>query len=382
MRHSPFSALHEPQPDVVFAASARAKAAGPSAIDGTVGMVLDDEGRPVVLQSVRKAMAAVAAEDPDVGYSPIRGKDGFRDAVGKLIGADEFTASVATTGGTGAVSANAHLLSCMMADVSVGVPTPTWANHAHVLRAARLHPAELPYLGEGGTPTVHGILRGVRQGLNAMLLHGTCHNPTGLDLTEEQWGIIAREMAQHGTIAMVDFAYQGIGDTPENDAKPIGILREAGVTTLIAWSGAKNHTLYAERPGLAAAFTQNAADRRKVQGEYDGSLRAVQSSSPGYGQRLITAVQEDFNDMWRSDLRGMRMLIAEKRRVLAKHLPKEFGPTLDGKGMFALLPLLPEQVSELEKRKVFLLPDGRINIAGIPEARLGELAEAINGVLR
>lgn len=374
---SPFNALPEPKVDPIFAASQRAKAAGPGAIDGTVGMLLDDAGNPTVLPSVRRAMQELTAQEPDVGYCPIRGRDAFRESVGRLIGADAQTASVATTGGTGAMSANAHLLANMMADPWLVVPTPTWANHANVFRAAGVGLQEVPYLDEAGAPTLTHILRSVRFGTNAVLLHGTCHNPTGLDFSQEQWETLAQEMAKHGTVAMLDIAYQGLGDEPEHDALPMKTLRSHGVPTLVGWSGAKNHTLYAERPGLAAAMTSTPAEQRKVQGQYNASLRATQSSSPGYAQRLISLVQDEHADTWRTDLRSVRMLIAEKRRVLTGLLPEEFTAPLAGKGMFSTLPLSPEQTKRLEQENVFILEDGRINIAGIPLARMEELAEKI-----
>ena len=377
-----FNALPEPKSDPIFAASQRAKAAGPGAIDGTIGMLLDDSGNPTVLPSVRRAMRELTAQEPDVGYCPIRGRDAFRESVGRLIGADEHTASVATTGGTGAMSANAHLLSKMMADASLVVPTPTWANHENIFRAAGVGLQEVPYLDEAGAPTLTHILRAVRLNASAVLLHGTCHNPTGLDFSDEQWKTLAEEMAKYGTVAMLDIAYQGLGDEPEKDAAPIATLRAQGVPTLVGWSGAKNHTLYAERPGLAAAMTSNAAEQRKVQGQYSASLRATQSSSPGYAQRLISLVQDERADAWREDVRAVRMLITEKRRVLTELLPEEFAAPLAGKGMFAMLPLSPEQVQRLEHEKVFLLEDGRINIAGIPLARMEELAEKLRNVSR
>ncbi len=377
-----FDDLPEPSPDQIFAANQRARAAGNDVINGTVGMILDEDGKVAVLPSVRAAMREIADEHPDVAYAPLKGIDGYRAGVQKFLGLqDAKIASVATTGGTEAVSLNARLINEIIADAQIVVPTPTWGNHEGVLRHTGIHSHEVSYLNMEGRPSVRHIIKAIHEGFHAVLLHGTCHNPTGLDLNPEQWEELAKKMAEYNTIALVDIAYQGLGAEPQDDAQPIHTLARHGVPTLYSWSGSKNHTIYNERAGLAGAIAPSDKAQKKIQGVYERLLRTSHSSSPSYGQRIVAAVQERHAQEHATDLRAVRETVGDKRRALSALLPEEFQYPLSGNGMFAILPITPDQVTALEQKKVFVLADGRINIAGIPSARIPELADKIREVL-
>jgi aspartate/tyrosine/aromatic aminotransferase len=380
MQHSPFLSLPETKPDPIFQIAAEAKAAGPGAINGTVGMFLDEEGNTLMFPSVRHAVQQLALQEADFSYPPLNGLPSYREAVHKLLfEPDAHVASIATTGGTEAVRFNMGLLRRIDPERKLVLPIPTWANHRSISEDAGLSIEEVPYLDKG-EPTIEHIVQSVKGGAAAVLLHGRCHNPTGLDLTEDQWRELAAELQKNGAIALLDTAYQGFAGTPEEDALPIRILSENGVPTLVAWSASKNHSIYSERVGLAAACVPDAQLKKLVDNHYAIITRRIHSASASYGQRIVALTQEHFSEDWRNDLSSARLLLQQKRRTLAEQLPAEFSQVLSGNGMFAILPLSTEEIQQLKAEKVFLTNDGRINIAGVPLARISELAEKIKRV--
>lgn len=380
MSPSPFEHLAQPTSDPIFAIAAEAKAAGPEAINGTVGMLLNEDGTVKVLASTQQAIYALEDQEiDDFGYPPLNGLPAYRAAVHNLLGNHPHMASIATTGGTEAVSMNLRLLDRMLSGKSIIMPTPTWANHAALCKEAGIETTTVPYL-ENNRPSIEHIAEAVKKEAHGVLLHGTCHNPSGLDLSNEQWTDLAREMSKNGSVALVDLAYQGFARAPADDARPISILAQEGVSTLVAWSASKNHSIYSERTGLAAAITPDEKTRAKIDGTYAGIIRSLHSASAVFGQRIVAIVQQQFQDSWKKDLHSVRFSLVQKRMDLSSELPDEFAPALGGNGMFALLPLSSEEIARLKEQKVFLTGDGRINIGGIPTHRISELAEKIRKV--
>ena len=214
-----------------------------------------------------------------------------------------------------------------------------------------------------------------------VLLQVGCHNPTGLDLGHNQMSTLIAELQKMSCIVLLDFAYQGFKDEPEQDAALIGECIDAGLPTLVTWSASKNHSIYGLRTGLAAAIVSTNAEKNMVDGIYCTIVRGLHSASATFGQAIVASVQKKFSVQWRDDLRSARQMMARKRALLIKNLPDSFHASLAGFGMFAMLPLTSEQIVRLKtEEQVFLAPDGRINIAGIPEKRIAELCEKIGRV--
>lgn len=381
-----FSRLPPPWSDPLFSIAAEARAAGSAAIDGTIGIVLTEESKPHVLPVVRAVMKEIATELPSAtfAYSPLLGVPEYRVTVESLLGGGSM-ASIATTGGTAALAINLRVIKAMYEKekLLLILPVPTWVNHQNVCRSAGLEITEVPYL-KNGKVSIDAMLTAVTTSKHpvALVLHAGCHNPTGLDLSLDQWKELARGLANRPCAVLLDLAYQGFKGEPEADAEPIRIMTEAGVPTLVAWSASKNHSIYGLRTGLAAAFVSSADEKAKVEGLYAQTARGFTSTAPLIGQQVVLRTQTKHADAWRKDLRELRSLIDGKRESLSTKLPPQFHTALDGSGMFAVLPLTSDQIRILkEKHKVFLAPDGRINISGIPEKRIGELAEKIGTVL-
>lgn len=383
----PFTRLPAPKPDPIFAITAEAVAAGPKAINGTIGVVMDEEGKVLMFPSVAAALKDIGAtlQQQNMGYPTLAGNAAFRSSVTKLILGDrnDRVTAFATTGGTGAVTINLRLIKLLYPDAPVILPLPAWANHPPVCRAAGIPIIEVSYLSADQRPQIDNLLSAIEsaKGPFSILLQVGCHNPTGLDFTNEQWQQIIAALKGKECIALLDFAYQGFKDEPSADALPIHWFADAGIPLLVAWSASKNHSIYGLRCGLACAFVPDAGLQQALEGHYSTLTRGIHSAASTFGQLVVARVQEVYQQEWLSDLRGARKTVNAKREAMLQYLPKSFHNAVDGHGMFAMLPLSPEQVDELKlKHQVFLTRDGRINIAGIPHKRIEELCQKIAAV--
>lgn len=391
MENGHFSTLGTPKPDPIFAISKKAQECGPEAIDASIGVCMDEHSSPLVFQTVREAERRRVEEirSDDFSYPPILGLERYRNAVQSLVlGANETDtafASFSTAGGQGALHTNLHLLKRMMPDVSLVLPVPAWDNHKDLLRGASIPTIETAYLDQG-KPATDAIVRTLQStsGKIAVLLQVSGHNPTGLDFTSGQWNELADAMERRNAVAFLDCAYQGLTADPESDALVPRLFAQRDIATLFAWSASKNHSIYGYRTGLAGAMVNDDETKRLIEGHYSDISGQLQSAAPAPGQAIVSIVQERLKEQWLGELESIRTLIARKRSDLTELLAmEEFSVALQGKGLFAKLPLDSAQLEKLRnEKKVFLLDDGRINIAGVPHARIGELADKILSVVR
>ena len=320
---SPFSSLPQAHPEPIFAVAAEANAAGPDAINGTIGIYMDEEGKPFLFTSVKQAMQEIADEltEQSYGYPPILGLPEFREVVTDLLFPkhDVITATMGTCGGTGALSNNLQLIKRMQENCMMILPVPAWANHRPLLEAAGMNVKEVPYFDEG-KPAIAEIITALEEhkGSCSMMLQAGCHNPSGLDLTHDQWKELIPHFQESECIVLLDFAYQGFGDEPDADASPLHLLAENKIPLLIAWSGAKNHSIYSERPGLACAVVPDEETKEQVEMHYSNLTRGNYSASPIFGQRIVALVQQKHQKQWLRDLEEARLMLRKKRENLHK----------------------------------------------------------------
>src|SRR3989344_5255027 len=388
MSDNPFIRLPVPKPDPIFAISAEALKAGQDAINGTIGVFMDENGETVLFPSVKKAIAEIAPTLPDMRYSypPLLGLPEFRSAVEKLIFSDSeiHAASIATTAGTGALAVNLRLLKMLTDSGEIYLQSPAWANHPPPSSDAGFKIIEIPYLADGKAsagPLVEEIKKRKSRNSFAVLLQVGCHNPTGLDLSTEGWRQLADFLAGKPCTVLLDFAYQGFKDEPEKDREYIKTYLSKGIPTLISWSASKNHSIYSLRTGLACAVVTDDRMKETVEGIYSMITRRIHSAAATLGQKVVAVVQEKYPSEWRADLKNARKIMHEKRTMMHDLLPDNFKSPLEGFGLFAMLPISESQVAGLKKQNVFLTLDGRINIAGIPMKRIEELCEKIRKII-
>lgn len=390
MAFDPFRSLPPPTPDPLFAIGDEAKRAGPSAINGTLGVVMDETGNPLLFPSVAAALQDLSREMQSMNYAypALVGLSAYRQAVMRLLPKPQHLvmASIATTGGTGALAVNLRLMSMLLGTAAprLLLPIPAWGNHPPLCRGAGFSIINVPYLRDG-IASIDALTEAIalEDEPFGLLLQVGCHNPTGLDFTREQWCILAETLAHKRCVALLDLAYQGFIGEPEDDDAAIDTCLQHGIPSLVTWSASKNHSIYGLRTGLAAAYVTTEAMASIVEGHYSSITRTLHSAASTFGQHVVAHVQEHYQEAWRRDLRAIRSLLDEKRRALSQALPETFSASLRGHGMFAMLPLSPEQLLRLkEQHNVYLVQDGRLNIAGIPLQRIDELAESIRAVCK
>ncbi len=381
-----FSSLPVPKPDPLFAIGTEARHAGPAAINGTLGVVMDEQGVPVLLPSVRKAIESIAEALPSLDYSypKLTGLDAYRTAVSALLptAPSMHLASITSTGGTGGLAINLRLMRMMLGDEDPAVilPVPAWGNHPPPCRAAGLRIIEVPYI-EHGAASIGPMIDAVKKEKRpvGLLLQVGCHNPTGLDLSPTQWQELSSALGKEQVIALLDCAYQGFIGDPLEDVVPIELFVQQGISSLVIWSASKNHTIYGLRTGMACAYVPDAALLAIVEGHYSSITRMLHSASATFGQHVVAEVQKNLKHEWLADLAAVRTVINRKRSLMIEGLPEDFTVALKGFGMFAQLPLSEAQIHRLKtEHKIYMTLDGRINIAGIPEARIPELCAKIN----
>lgn len=383
-----FSHLPVPTPDPLFSIAAEAQAAGKVAINGTIGVFMDEAGKPLLFPSVQKAIGDLSKilTVSSYSYPPLLGLPEFRSAVARLLPKpDGFLASIASTGGTGALAINLRLMRMLLAGdhPSLILPVPAWGNHPPLCLSAGFAIKEAAYV-IAGKASVDGILDAINscEGSFGILLQVGCHNPTGLDLSSEDWRLLASRLQEKEAVVLLDFAYQGFIGDPKDDASPIQFFLDAKIPTLITWSASKNHSIYGLRTGLACAYVPDEKLCAVVEGHYCSITRSLHSASATIGQAIVARVQQDYHKEWLTDLEYARKVMLDKRELLKQYLPATFQASLAGHGMFAQLPLKREQILKLKREyNVFMTLDGRINIAGIPHVRIEELCEKIRLVL-
>lgn len=376
-----FSSLAPAPKEPIFAIAEAAKKAGPDAINASIGIILDEHGKPLVLDCVRKALQEWEGKD-DVTYPPLLGIPEFRKSVCELsFGSDETVASIAAAGGTGALTINLKLLHGRLGVTRVLVPSPSWPNHKRLLTGMGLEVVEAPYLEDGET-VVEPMLKMIKEKNDprmALLLHTSCHNPTGKSWSKDQWKQIAKELSGTEHPVLLDCAYQGLGEGMEEDVAAIEILKDAQVPLFFAWSASKNHTIYGLRTGLACTWTDSVDDKKKIEGHYEILTREVYSGAPVTGQRIVGTVQQKYQKEWQLEIKELRELLQKKRKMLSDAFP-DWNKAIDGEGLFTILPLSPEQVDQLAQKRLFLTRDGRINIAGISLKKMERVVELISSV--
>jgi len=375
------------------------KDSNPAKIDLGVGVYKDEQGNTPILQSVVAAQKQLMETETSKVYITPQGVQGFIDGMLNLIlgkGSPVMlanrVAAVQAPGGCGALRILAELLKRCNSDTKVWVSDPTWANHIPLIGNAGLEIATYPYFDKATASIkfdeMMDCLAQAKKG-DVVLLHGCCHNPTGADLTKEQWQAVATLANKVGFLPFIDIAYQGFGEGLEEDAYGVRLMAESVPEMIIAASCSKNFGLYRERVGLAALITRDSANRDIVQSQIQSVARGIYSMPPSYGGALVDIIlaNENLNALWQSEVTEMRERMIQLRKLLVDNLAaqgasKDFSFINQQKGMFSFLCISPEQVRRLrDENSVYFVDSSRVNIAGINTKNVEVLAAAIAGVL-
>jgi aspartate/tyrosine/aromatic aminotransferase len=371
----------------------------PGRINLSSGVFVDDTGTTPVLGTVIEAERRLAAAAGSKLYRPIDGEAGYRELVRSLVlGADhEAVASgralaTQTPGGTGGLRVAADLLRQTGSGQTMWMSEPTWPNHPQMFQAAGFRIRTYPYTDTTGRrideTAMLEALAGAAPG-DIVLLHGACHNPTGVDPSPELWRRIGDLVEANRLLPLVDLAYQGFGDGLREDAAGLLELVRPGSELLVSTSFSKTFSLYAERVGAMLVIARNAADAAAIQSHVKVAIRVNYSNPPAHGADIVKTIlsDADLRARWETELGAMRSRIKDNRRALvaaleARSIPGDWSAIATQRGMFALLGLTTEQVARLrEEHGVYVVGRGRINVAGFTPANLDPFADALATVL-
>lgn len=389
-------ALTAPAPDKIIELIAL-YAADPRAdkLDLGVGVYKDAEGRTPIMRAVKAAEQRLWQEQTTKSYVGLLGDlgfvDGLRDLIfGEAVSADRIVGAQ-TPGGTGAVRQLFELARLANPEAVVWYSNPTWPNHPAILNYLGIPAKTYRYFDAASRGVdFEGMLAdldGVKVG-DVVLLHGCCHNPTGANLSLEQWRVLTELCLRRGVVPMIDLAYQGFGDGL--DADVAGLRHMAGQVPemLLAASCSKNFGLYRDRVGAAYAIASAPNLATITKGNLASLNRLNYSFPPDHGAKTVGIILADpvLRADWMAELEGMRRSMLTLRTDLAEALRRatnsdRFDFVASHRGMFSRLGASPEQVAALRADYgIYMVGDSRINVAGLPGQGLDHLAAAIAAV--
>ena len=365
-----------------------------------VGVYYTEDGKLPVLDTVKTAEAAINSAVRPRGYLPMDGIAGYKTACQKLLfGADSQAlkagrvATIATLGGSGALKVGADFLHQWYPNAKCYVSDPTWGNHNSIFEGAGIEVGTYPYYDAATIGVKFDAMCDFLKGLNKhdiVLLHPCCHNPTGVDLSREQWDVVLDIIKERELIPFMDIAYQGFGDDIDSDAYAIRLAVDKGLTMFVSNSFSKNLSLYGERVGGLSVVAPTKSEAETVLGQLKFTVRRIYSSPPAHGNWVVDAVMNDgqlYAD-WVAEVYEMRDRIRDMRQklqdALSTKLPdRDFTYFTKQRGMFSFTGLTKEQVLKLrEDFGVYMVDNGRMCIAGLNNANVGYVAHAIAEVLK
>ncbi|VVN83104.1 Aspartate aminotransferase [Pseudomonas fluorescens] len=376
-----------------------AKDANPQKFDLGVGVYKDAQGLTPILQAVKRAEQRLVEQQTTKTYIGGHGDPAFGRLVSELVlGAGsallkaQRAGATQTPGGTGALRLSADFIAHSLPGRGVWLSNPTWPIHETIFAKAGLKVSHYPYVGSDNrldVPAMLATLATVPEG-DVVLLHACCHNPTGFDLSQDDWRQVLQIVRERHLLPLIDFAYQGFGDGLEQDAWAVRLFADELPEVLITSSCSKNFGLYSDRVGALIVCANDAEKLLDVRSQLAFIARNLWSTPPDHGAAVVATILGDteLKQLWSAEVEGMRSRIAQLRsglvEALVPHgLAERFAHVGVQRGMFSYTGLSAEQVKQLrEKHSVYMVSSGRANVAGIDETRLGLLAEAIADVCK
>jgi aromatic-amino-acid transaminase len=377
-----------------FAADTR-----PNKVNLGVGVYYDENGKLPLLQAVKEAENARVAQGLPRGYLPIEGVPLYNQAVqGLLFGKDSpivansRAATFEALGGTGGLKIGADFLKRLLPNAEVVISDPSWENHRALFESAGFKVSTYPYYDAAS----HGVnFAGMVNALETakagtiFVLHACCHNPTGVDLTNDQWAQVVNLIKARGLTAFLDMAYQGFGDGIAEDSAALNMFSASGLSFFVSSSFSKSFSLYGERVGALTVVTQDKDETTRVTSQIKRVIRTNYSNPPTHGASVVAAVLSTpaLRQMWENELGGMRTRIKAMRTgfvdgLKAHGVTRDFSFVARQRGMFSYSGLTAAQVERLQKEYgIYAVSTGRICVAALNNKNLDYVVGAIAKVL-
>ena len=395
-----YSDFQPAPPDSILGLSAAfAKDPRPGKINLGVGVYKDATGKTPILDCVKRAEERLWQTENSKTYLPIDGDARYGAAVRELLFGkqhsilrDNRAQTAQSPGGTGALRLAADFIARNLPGRTIWVSDPTWANHPAIFSAAGLALHRYPYYNaethQLDREAFFAGLETIPEG-DVVVLHACCHNPTGVDLTKEDWHRVVEILQKRNLLPLLDFAYQGFGDGLAEDAVGLHELTKKIPELFIASSFSKNFGLYGERVGALTIVAESEKSAELAMGHLRLRIRTNYSNPPLHGAAIVrtTLADAELRSEWETELTAMRERIASMRQLFVDTLRdrgvrRDFSFLTQQKGMFSYSGLNEKQVNLLrEQYAIFIVGDGRINVAGMSESNMDYLCEAISSVL-
>jgi aromatic-amino-acid transaminase len=370
----------------------------PSKVNLGVGVYYDDKGKLPLLRCIKEAEAQRVSAAPARGYQPIEGAVAYNQAVQSLLfGADspvlkaQRVVTIEALGGTGALKVGADYLRRLLPQAKVAISDPSWENHRALFEMAGFEVLTYRYYdaktrgvdAKGMLESLQSLPKGT-----ILVLHACCHNPTGVDLSAEQWSSVIAAIQAAGHIPFLDMAYQGFGEGIAQDAAVLNAFLASGMSFLVSSSFSKSFSLYGERVGALSIVTQSADEASRVLSQVKRTIRTNYSNPPTHGGAVVAMVLSTpaLRATWEAELAEMRDRIKAMRKGLADGLKArgfrgDVGFITSQRGMFSYTGLSSEQVDRLQEEfGVYAVGTGRICIAALNSQNLERVCDAIAAV--
>ncbi len=364
----------------------------PDKVDLGVGVYRTGQGDTPVFAAIKAAEQQLVDRQDSKSYLGPEGDMGFVNALMPYIfGADATMggriAGMQTPGGTGAVRlAVALAQKAGMERLHMGVPS--WPNHAQILNDIALETVTFQHSNPDGTANIDAVLEAIRNaGPNdGVLLHGCCHNPTGIDYSAEEWEAIGDAIAETGIFPIIDTAYQGLGHGLEEDAAGMRSVLAKVSEAFVCYSCDKNFGMYRDRVGAFYILSDGQDTLDKAFSNANALARASWSMPPDHGAAAVRLIlrDEELTKVWKDELDTMRSRMRDVRRALADAGTAgsvDLTPLGGQNGLFSVLPVSKEQVAQLrEEHSIYMAGSGRINIAGLTMGNIEKFVDALADV--
>ena len=395
-----FENLEELHPDPILGLMvAHRNDANLKKIDLGVGVYRDESGATPIMKSVLEAQKIRHETEQTKSYIGPPGTPEFNTLTRKLMFGNDNQAEknnriagVQTPGGCGALRVAAELIKRARPKTTIWVSDPTWANHQPLLGNAGLNLKEYAYYQKSSRSLdTEGLLESLSNvpAGDAVLIHGCCHNPSGVDLEPQHWEAIANLAINQGFTPFIDLAYQGLGDSLEEDAIGVKILSERCPEVIVASSYSKNFGLYRERVGSLQIVSPNVAQTTIVQSQLGSVVRGIYSMPPAHGAAIVETILSDktLKLQWVEELSTMRDRINLLRKELANRLTQEIDQDFSfiekQKGMFSFLGIDANQVARLQTEfAIYMVDSSRINVAGVNSSNIDYFVESMTTILK
>ncbi|KAA3632301.1 MAG: aspartate/tyrosine/aromatic aminotransferase [Proteobacteria bacterium] len=371
----------------------------PDKINLGVGVYMDDNGVTPIMRAVKQAEERLLRSESTKSYLGISGLPALPALTQPLllgdnnpiIGSGRIVTAQAP-GGTGALRVAADFLRNAIPDATVWISDPTWANHNAIFKAAGLATNAYPYYNAGNQDLDRDAFLGKLGEIQAgdvVVLHGCCHNPSGVDPDSGTWKEISDIAQRQGWLPLFDFAYQGFGDGLAEDRAGLVKVLETGIAAFVCSSYSKNFGLYNERIGAVTFIGETPDEAERAFSHIKVAIRSNYSNPPSHGGAIVAEIlaSEELRGEWENELRTMRERIFAMRKgladgIAARGVDRDFSFVKRQKGMFSFAGITPEQVDRLrERHHIYAVRSGRINVAGITPDQMNHVCDALVEVL-